>query len=348
MKKIGIITVYHTENTGSVLQATALKDFLTLSGYDVYKINTRNKYSAHSKFALLKNILKSIKTKSDFRQCISRYNYFERYIRNTFLVVNADQVESCGFEKLVIGSDTVWNIDSRYFKASEDLFWGMRWKKIPIISYAVSIANSSIEKLSQLTYPEKAVKSLEAIGVRDTYTQAFVETVLKKQVALNCDPTMLFGVDYYREKCFPIKERFILLYLFEEIRPELMEELKEFAFKRNLKIVCLGKFIKGCDIWKISTLDNFLSYFDSADYVITNTFHGTAFSIIFNKNFIVLDYNKIKVNEILGKVELNCRLTKNNLGLFECEIDYKKVNSILDQFRESSKRYLLQALKQGK
>ena len=58
MKKIGIITVYHTENTGSVLQATALKDFLTLSGYDVYFVNTRNKYSAHSKFALLKNILK--------------------------------------------------------------------------------------------------------------------------------------------------------------------------------------------------------------------------------------------------------------------------------------------------
>lgn len=127
-----------------------MKNFLTISGYDVYFIDTKNKFSAHSKISLLKNILRSIKTHSDFRQCISRYNYFDKFIKNNFSIIDPNDVESLEIKKLVIGSDTVWDIDSRYFIESEDLFWGTKWDKISIISYAASIANSSIKKLRLL------------------------------------------------------------------------------------------------------------------------------------------------------------------------------------------------------
>lgn len=344
MEKVGIVTVYYTENAGSVLQAYALKNFLTNSGYDVYFIDTKSKFSAHSKISLLKSILKSIKTHSDFRQCISRYYYFDKFIKNNFSVIEPNDVESLEIKKLIIGSDTVWDMDSRYFIESEDLFWGTRWDKISIISYAASIANSSIKKLLQQKHKKEAIKRFKAVGVRDNYSKQFAESVLKKNIPINCDPTMLFDISYYQKQCKSIPEKYILLYLFDELEASFREKLKQYAAANNLKIICLGKYITGCDTWISSTIDNFLSYFNSAEFVVTNTFHGTVFSIIFNKNFIVLDYNKIKVREVLTKFELENRLTKYDLSLFEQKIDYTKVNHILHSFQKESQNYLLQSL----
>ena len=344
MEKVGIVTVYYTENVGSVLQAYALKNFLTISGYDVYFIDTKNKFSAHSKISLLKKILRSIKTHSDFRQCISRYNYFDKFIKNNFSVIDPNDVERLEIKKLVIGSDTVWDIDSRYFIASEDLFWGTRWDKISIISYAASIANSSINKLLQQKYRSEAIKKIKAVGVRDSYSKQFVESILKKNIPVNCDPTMLFDISYYQKQCKSIPERYILLYLFEELEPSFRKKLKQYTATHNLKIICLGKHITGSDIWISSTIENFLSYFNSAEFVVTNTFHGTVFSIIFNKNFAVLDYNKIKVREVLTKFGLESRLTKYDLRILEQKIDYTKVNHILHSFQKESQNYLLQSL----
>lgn len=344
MKKIGIITVYHTENTGSVLQANALKEFLALSGYDVYFVNTRNKYSAHSKKRLIKKLFKSLKSQVDFKQSLMCYKYYEKYIKTNFKVVNAKDVESIGINQLIIGSDTVWDMNSRYFLESQDLFWGTKWRNIPVISYAASVANSDIEKLINQNYFENAIKKMKAIGVRDGYTRHFAEVFGKENVVMNCDPTMLFELSHYQKKCKLILDKYILLYVFEKPDLHFVKKLKQYAYSNGYKIICLGEYVEECDMWISSTVENFLSYFNSAEIIITNTFHGTVFSIIFNKEFIVLDCNKMKIRAILVKFELENRLTNGELNLLQEKIDYSKVNRILASFRSESQEYLLKAL----
>ena len=344
MKNIGIITVYYTENTGSVLQATALKEYLESVHCNVYFINTKNRYSGHSITYLLKNIVKVLRVNAGCKQCISRFMYFEKYIKDTFNVINDSDVKTMKIDSIVIGSDTVWDVTSKYFIESKDAFWGIKYNDIPIISYAASIANSNYKELCELEYPKKTIKRIKCIGVRDEYTRNFVKSICDKNVELNCDPTMLFGLEYYKKKCRVIDDKYILLYLFEEIEQSIKNDLLTFARIRGLKIICLGKFITGCDIWISSNIENFLSYFNSAEFVLTNTFHGTVFSIIFNKKFVVLDFKKVKVHELLMKFGLTSRLTDNNLEIFEEEINYRVVNNLLDSYRESSKKYLLNAL----
>ena len=203
---------------------------------------------------------------------------------------------------------------------------------------------AEINKLLQQKYRSEAIKKIKAVGVRDSYSKQFVESILKKNIPVNCDPTMLFDISYYQKQCKSIPERYILLYLFEELEPSFRKKLKQYTATHNLKIICLGKHITGSDIWISSTIENFLSYFNSAEFVVTNTFHGTVFSIIFTKNFAVLDYNKIKVREVLTKFGLESRLTKYDLRILEQKIDYTKVNHILHSFQKESQNYLLQSL----
>lgn len=345
MKKIGIITVYYTENVGSVLQAMALKDFLVQIGYEVYFISTKNKYSAHSLKYLLKSVLKALRMHIDYKQCISRYLYFENYIKQTFSVVNYKSISTIGIDKLIIGSDTVWDINSKYFCKSKDLFFGIKMNaNLPIISYAVSMGNSNFDSPKQLSYVSKALNRFKAIGVRDNFTKQNIKNIVNKTISLNCDPTLLFDTKYYQKYCFLIQDRYILLYLFEDISEGFKDKLKQFAALNNLKLICLGKYIDGCDLWIQSTVENFISYFNSAEHVVTNTFHGSVFSILFNKNFIALDYNKMKVKEILANFGLLNRLTKDDVELLKTEINFDIVNHIMIQQREESKGFLIHAI----
>ena len=84
-----------------------------------------------------------------------------------------------------------------------------------------------------------------------------------------------------------------------------------------------------------------LSYFNQAECVITNTFHGTVFSVIFNKKFITLDYNKVKINEFLEQISLNNHLSTNvESDLLYEKIDYTKVNSNLNKYRKNAEEFL--------
>lgn len=340
---IGIITVYCTENCGSIMQATALSSKLKEMGHEVAFISTRNKYSGHSLKRLVKDCAKALIKRGSISAPIQKYRNYDIYIKNHFKTISEKQINN--LDCIVLGSDTVWDITAQYFLASQSSFWGFKYKGIPIITYAASIANSPYEKLDELIYPVDAINSYESVSVRDEYTKKYVDEHTDKNALMVCDPTLLYTKERYGGQCFDLKgEKYLLLYLFDELNQSIAEEIKVFAHSNNLKIVslnCMEKRISIADIWIESTIDNFLSYFNGADYIITNTFHGTVFSVIFNKQFIVLDYNKVKISDFLNQCQLSQRIVTDGIeGTLLDIIDYSRVNEELKALRESSETFL--------
>lgn len=344
--KVGIITVFFTENCGSVLQATALADKFKQYGNDVYFIDTRNKLSGHSIKRLLKNCIKAIIKKESLFNAIKKYIDYDKYIKEHFKIIHPQQK----VDRVVIGSDTVWDVDSSYFLLSQEVFWGENTNCKNISTYAVSIANSDYEKLDNLQYPGKCIEKYSMVSVRDKYTKHYVDRFRDKPAQLVCDPTLLHDKAYYEEKCRKIiDDKYVLLYLFDEPIGAVAKEIRKFANEKSCKIismVCMGKRLACADLNVESTIDNFFDYFNSASYVVTNTFHGTVFSVIFNKNFVVLDYNKKKVSEFLTDVGLTGRLTTNHFEqLFSLPINYSETNEYLAKIRNNSEEYIMSIIK---
>lgn len=343
--KLGMITVYYTENCGSVLQATALKDKIEELGNEVRFISTKNKYSGHSIKRFIKNLLKTIKNKENIFLTIEKFFYYELYIKKNFKKKKKKDI----LDYIVIGSDTVWDINSQYFLESQDVFWGKIMPEVEKITYAATIANSCYEKLDDLKYPIDSINKFKYISVRDDYTKKYIETRTNKTAIKVCDPTILYDYNYYEKKCKKInEEKYLLLYLFDEPDSKITNEIRNFCEEKSLKIICLlgmGKYISFADKYIESTIDNFLSYYKEASYVITNTFHGTVFSLIFNKNFLVLDYQKNKISNLLNELELTERLVERNIAEnFRKEIDYVGVNRKLEELRDLGITYLKESL----
>lgn len=345
MKKIGIITVCISENFGSVLQATALKEFLEMNGFEAIFISTLNPISSHSLRALRTNIIKTIIKLSSVKKRVEKYIYFEKYINTNFRIIDPQEVSDETVDSILIGSDTVWDVKSKYFCASQRVFWALDWLNMPVLVYAASIANSSYKELDNLIYPKKAITSYKFISARDSYTAGYIEKVLGHKCLITCDPTFLWNKEYYLKKCFNVKDDYIFVYMFDDLSGQWLNEVKHIAQMNDLKIVCIDKYISASDVWLDSTIENFLSYFNNAKYVITNTFHGTVFSIIFERQFVCLDYKKSKINELLRELKLENRLCTGKIeDVVYQKINYAVSNNIISRLREESKLYLLNSL----
>lgn len=354
MKNIGIVTVYYTENCGSVLQAKCLSDILEGKGCGVYFVKTRNKYSGHSIKRLVKDCLVDVAHFNNPFQSIIKYISYKRFIKHNFREIDNRKIES--LNAVIFGSDTVWDIESGYFKESESTFFG---KNIPDniskVAYAVSVANTSQTSIRKRSDLVRQICSFDYLSSRDEHTRDILERVCSKHITKTCDPTLLFGAEHYR-RLLPKKQRtsrknkkYLLLYLFDIPSAAIREQLITFANKMNLEIVSLNGIGKKNNFAHRNinaTIENFIAYYDDAEYICTNTFHGTIFSIIFNKQFVVLDYGKNKIREILADFDLGYRMTVNNIEeVFENEIDYDRINDRAAQMAKEANFYISEAIK---
>ena len=346
---VGIITVFYSENFGSVLQAYALRRFLEEQGVESIFISTRNRLSSHSlkKMALsfcnqlvhgnIKNAVFAIQRYYNFQRIIKQFPYIE---------LNDDSIRK--IDTFIIGSDTVWDIDSPYFLQSKEVFWAEKIPGEKIIAYAPSVANSTPDRMRKLKYPVTTINKVMALSARDQYSYSVIRELTNNPIDVVCDPTILLGAEGYRVfEIEPILDNYIAVYLFEKINEEEVKRIMEIARRDKKKLVSIGKKLSWCDISVEPSIENFISYIYRASYVITNTFHGTIFSIIYNKDFLCLGYNKKKITELLGYLGLSDRVVYNAMDIWDIissHIDYEKVNLKLTEMRDHSKEFLINNL----
>lgn len=358
--KIGILTFQQAINYGAVLQLYALQKIIQKLGTDPEVINyispkLENDYKIIRRNDGLRNLLASIFCAKAFCERKRRFKVFEKKYLNLTneLYSKRDLSRICNkYDYLITGSDQVWNYtitdaDSTYMLD----FVEESNKKI---SYAASFGVAQIPDKLKVWY-KNLLQDFKAISVREKQGQAIINSLCNKEVSVVLDPTFLLTKeDWTKLNIGDTKnKKYILVYCLR--RSNLLNEFAEkLKAKTGFEIIVLNPRIR--NIYDKSSAyssgpEEFIRLFMNAEYVLTNSFHGTAFSINFNKNFLVdLDINSTvntnsRLLNILSLLGLEDRIIDNiDIEKMYQDIDYSKVNTILDEERRKSINYLKMSL----
>lgn len=358
MSKIGIMTFHTALNYGAVFQTYALEKILMDMGHDVKVIDYRCPYTdkiykpfyvSDGKYlnALVRGILfgRIIKKKR------IRFNKFlENRIRLSQPIENINLLNEITdeYDYFISGSDQVWSPISAGFDKAYFLPFATDEKKL---SYAASIGatNVSDKIISEL---KNRLSGFSCLSVREQSAKNMLEANgVDRPIYVHSDPTLLLQESDWQELCDEraIKEDYILIFNVEKPIKDI-GFAKKYANKYNLKIVYINDRTvkKDASITYIEapTPEQFLSLFKNASLIVTNSFHGTVFSIIFKKNFYVeLDNQKqynVRVKGLLEELKIYNRTiddcSKNN------NIDWDSVDEIINMKREDTRHYFNEVL----
>lgn len=345
MKKINTLTFHNAINYGAVLQAYALVKKIGDLGYDnVFLYDYRNSHIAESYRYFKKT--KSLKSMAvQFAtlplKCI-KHHKFNKFIRN-YIPLTKDVSQD---DMFIVGSDQVWNYRASDF--DKTFFLDFVNNKTNKFSYAASFGFSKIPENLEEEY-KTLLEQFEMISVREKTGQKMIESLLNIDAPLVLDPVMLIDKGDWAEIAGHRNDKYILLYLMTKT-PSIVEFAKKLSKKTGLKVYYINDYEISQDpdfvIKRTVGPKEWLNLFCGASYVVTNSFHGTAFSIVFNKNFFVellpdtFDVNS-RLTDVLNIFGLYERVinTRDDSYVFD-DIDFDCVNEILKEQRELSEEYL--------
>ncbi len=364
--KVALITLHHVRNMGSLLQTYASIDILKKLGHSVEVIDFI------PKGLTLCEGIKTIKKSPNILWNTIRYmgaalvfsirqivmiKFLQKFVPlssktyKTYLELKQNPPEA---DVYVCGSDQIWNTQNS--NAEDDInayylaFVPAHKKKI---SYSSSIGKTEFSEI-EAQWVQQELKSFSKISVRESHAVKLLNSIGVSNVVHVLDPTMLLTADDWRQ-CFELpqhdKKGYIFVYNLNR-NWQLEETARMLAKEKNLKVVkfkdALG-FKNGTRNFLYNTPIDFLHYLSNADYVLTDSFHGTVFSIIFNKIFVTFPVERFnsRIESLLKLFNLSDRLA-NGSGNFVTRIDspinYAEVNKILVQEREKSLLFLKQAI----
>jgi len=371
--KIGILTFHHVDNYGATLQAVALWKTLNNQGFDVEIIDYRPYKVVLHYCQGLKPIRKRKGMKKNEKVRITDIrineaaptNLLRAWKMRRFLLANAKlspkkfyfksglEYFRSRYDVVVSGSDQIWCVDSfRDFDASFFLDF-IDNKTTRKISYAASLGNST----SFGTYQQEICNYLnqyQTILVRDANSAQVITHECSLPATKVLDPTFLINYDQIQQPP-QIKDQYILLYTQDPLEPAEEDFAKLIAETYELKIVSIGKYNRIADINLLDASPaEWVGAHRQASYVMTNTFHGTVFSLISQKPFTVFvpPHKMTKVKDLLGDlglenrlfpVQIKSHLTTDNIF----DIDYQSVSNILEAKILASKKYLVEAIVKG-
>lgn len=379
-KKIGIITIVKVNNYGAELQAFATQKALRLMGYDAeiidylfYK-NPRHKVTRESEpvfnLPLKKRLAEWLFPKITFVRRILQRNeeneirrrkFEEFHLNNTHFSKEFRSIESLYAEKMdydayIVGSDQVWNPNN--YTSLDPYFLKFAPKDKVRLSYASSIGLGALPENTKVYYRE-AFMGLNAISVREENATKIVEDVSGVKAQWVLDPTLLLNGKEWMKYATEVKglsQKYVLIY---EITPCLYVKnlAKQLAGETGCKVVRINReaIREENDEDIVNVMDagpsEFLWLFANATAVVTNSFHGTAFSLNMNKDFYVVTparkQNNSRQKSLLKLVDLEDRLLVEGAPMpsqGKLHVDYEHVNSLLDVEREKSKNYLRKAI----
>lgn len=360
--KIGILTFHSAHNYGAVLQCYALQEVLKEMGHTVEVIDYRPKYITNV-YELFRydylmhcepvSFLKS-GMKEFLKMLISPFRYkgykaFERFIYDKLSLSNRLNVIPAYYDAYVMGSDQIWNrlltggdFDPYYFGR----FPFAKGNRI-YISYAASMetAGQNDKIKEQLAI---LLQNFDGISVREDQLRDYIATITGKKVNFNIDPTLLAKREIWEKLCVnPNKsKRYILIY---EVRfnPALRKIAERIAQKNGLEVLeisTIAQKVFNRGVLSNASPEEFIGLFRYASCVVTSSFHGTAFSIIFNRPFYTFSLDDgfgSRTTSILKLLGLTHCIVNDTSHIDSIpSIDFEKVNMRLEVLRKDSTNYL--------
>ncbi len=357
MKKVGILTFHDAHNYGAVLQAYALKKYLINLGLDATIINYHhyNIPDGFPKKRIIKektihNVAKHIYSHKDHNL---RWKKFSSFIKNLVdneenVYTNEEELSKLNIDYWICGSDQIWNTEiTRGFNKGFFLDFETKGKKI---SYAVSMGIPELEKKYEKEF-ENSIKKIDHLSVREESLKEYIKRFSDREVVKVLDPTLLLERKDYEDILLEnkIKEKYLLIYA---LGPDerLTEIAKKKAKENNLKIIELNDFKKigyFCDQISNAGPEEFITLIRNAECIVTNSFHGTIFSIIFGKEFYTITRlnRNSRMENILEIVDMRDRLLDKVEDMDNVKSqDYKKAYERLENEAKKSKEFLINSL----
>ncbi|ONI41750.1 hypothetical protein AN396_03195 [Candidatus Epulonipiscium fishelsonii] len=341
MKRVGIITLFNNNfNHGALLQAYALQKTVEKLGFECEVI----RFDYMIKQAELSN-----KINSNAKQMQA----FAEIIPQSNKIYNAYNIYECNelYDIFICGSDQIWgcNFGMPLYNLPHMALAFANADKIKL-GYAVSMGGAYLTDDKKTALKEPTQK-LDYISVREKSAIPFISELSDKSVESVLDPTLLLlrkDWDTFKNDTYNTTAPYIFCYVLRSSKG-LVSYIKQLSQTMGYNIKILPKNSMPVD---------FINLIANAEYVITDSFHGTVFSIIFNKQFISCYTNNIqsdysmnmRMKDLLKTFNLYNRYlgmdatAENYLNLINSKIDYSKVNQILELERAKSLAFLEKAL----
>lgn len=351
MKKIGIATFCRANNYGAVLQAYGLSQYLKKDN-EVEFLDLRfnpavENVQKKDKYSLYQKIFGKIRA---FK--------FEQFRNENLKISNEVIYGDKDSEKLqdkydyyVVGSDQVWNTD---ITNNTRAFFLDFVKEKTKIAYAASFGKSNLNE-TERKLSEENLKNYKGLSVREKQSAIYLKQELNINAQVVCDPVFLISKNEWIKKCNlkNKKKSYILIYYMEcnSILELVIEKIKK---EYNFPIIAIQggmQKLKG-----IKHLDgigpkDFLNIVYNAKFVITNSFHALAFSIIFNKKVIVFEHSKwnLRLSNLLELTENNDKILRLTDKIDDKTINEKIINgniaySKLTPLIKDSKQFLIDSI----
>jgi coenzyme F420-reducing hydrogenase beta subunit len=347
-KKVGILTLYfQTYNYGAQLQAYALQKVVSELGYPCEQI-TFDWQNFDGKM-IYADWLENGRSFSD------SIKHFSNTIPHSETVYTPETLQQCAdkYDVFICGSDQIWAWPLRGMSVETASMFFLRFvpDEKTKIAYAASLGGKEFRPAC-LPILREGISRLDAISVRESSAIAAVSKYAKNNVCSVLDPVMLLSPQQWEDiAAYPETAREGKYLLFYHLGSRNSEHIaNDLAEQMGLRLIAV-RFDEN-DVGP----PELVGLIKNADFVFTDSFHGTVLSILFNKQFFVTNIStditeqsrNIRLTDILDKFGLQARLLKNPLNPQAIKnipiIDYTDVNIALHQKREDSKVFLRKAL----
>lgn len=370
--KVGIITFHGSHNHGSVLQAYATQKTIENLGFSNEIINFRMEsqkryYSLFHKGYGKRLLAQDLLMLPLYVKRLRRAEKFESFIGDFRLsgpeMESREQLQAIvdKYDVYLAGSDQIWsNRIPELVCASEDYtgvyFFDFANNNKPRVAYASSVGEITYDELAG---KKALLKKFNSISTREQYGVDLLKKIVEKDVELVVDPTFLLNKEEWGELAGTnrlIEEPYVFLYTLHGLKHGLKwgKVLSAFHKKTGLRVVAVSPFFPIISPVIHNVVDagplDFLNLIQNAELVFTDSFHGTAFSINMNKPFYSYvgkntgDNRKLGIMRQFGLEERALELLDEVLSISDYHLDYSKVCSGLEDKRQSSKKWLLDAL----
>jgi hypothetical protein len=312
---------------------------------------------------------KNFKNELKLRQCYElfyvwperfcKFQYFmdSHYaITEQFFSTKSIETEDPGFDCYICVTDVIWQyveghgFDRGFFLAADTM------KGKAKIGYAVSRGVYQGWSDAQIEQFKEYIEPFDFIGAREDSFAEHISELTGREVPVVFDPVLLQTKEFWHKIAIPpkTKEKYVLLYAVMEAAADSVKKAIAFAKRKMLKLIIVSAYESNrklppdtdCEIIYDIGPEEWLGYIEHAEYIITNSFHSCAFSILFEKEFFVGARNGDKVTSVLKTFGLeNRRFTKEYDSTRKAApIDYERVRAILDEKRRESGDYILNAI----
>lgn len=350
--KIGILTFHRAINYGAVLQAYALQETLRSLGHDVWVIDYRQPrvertdrrvFQPDDKINLLKGFhLRSWWNYNDIRQqTLLRRQRFDDFLQTYIHLTEPCTQDSIPvMDSYVIGSDQVWN--SAICDGLDPVFWGNfnRPKASKVVSYAASTSVKDLQRHDRSVI-QNYLDNFEDVSVREQGVYDFLNNnFVLRNVGVVLDPTLLAEPlvwDGFRDDCSNQREYVLYFGARKCIKyPTVLHDKAESLAKQF-----------GCDIKTIDfnsdTPVDFVNKFRNAKAVVTSSFHGVAFSLIFNKTIYAVQYGDeqdARYTNVLKSIGAEQMLVDLYQDVCPHTFDYGNTNILISILRMHSYNFI--------